>query len=1020
MSFATKGGDSRRRNYMKVSLLALALSGAVATMIPAEQAYAQSTTGSIYGAVPAGSSIEITSDTGLTRVVQADANGRYSIGSLPVGQYTVTLRRGDEVVDIRKGVQLRVGQGVDVSFSSGGPTTLASVTVVGSMVSPVDVTSVDSRTVITAEQLAKLPLARSAESIAMLAPGAVKGSAEFGNVVSFGGAGVSENAYYINGFATGHPLSNIGGVGLPYGAIDQQETYTGGYSARYGRSDGGVINQVGKRGTNEWKFGGQVVFRPRDLANSPKDVYYPNEQLPEGWDYQDPDKAGALYRRRGGDKTQSLVYSAYAGGPLIKDKLFVFAAAEQEQVDQISTGSTAAAIQQRTHYDYDTPKLYAKLDWNISDDHILELTGIKHNDRQSGYYNAYDYETGTEGERLPSAPDTTKDNSRYYIAKYTGYLSDNLTFSATYGKSEHDNLQFNLGEGGSLPYLNGVTNQNPAYTGGTPIRNAQGAIYGKAMDAGNKTRGLRADLEWVLGDHQLTFGIDNMYYSAHNEGQSTSGPGYLWIYSRTANPNAAINPSLGVGAPGQEYYVQKYIYSEATSMSLEQKAYFIEDRWYLTDDVMLSLGIRNDKFTNKNSAGEAYVDSGDQWAPRLGVSWDVFGDSSLKVYGNLGRYYLALPNQVAIRAASASIYTREYFTYSGIDANGVPTGLSPLGPGPVSANNEYGQPIDPATVTAKDLKSQYQDEAIIGFDKTLGDNWVYGAKAVYRRLGTAIDDICDPDKIVAKLEKMGYDADTVTFNDSCPIFNPGLTNTFVAIDADGNYFDYTMTAADWGLDKKAKRNYAAVNLYLERAFNDKWQARIDYTWSRSTGNTEGQVKSDIGQDSVSKTQDWDAAALMWYAGGYMANDRRHQLKAYGAYQFTPEWLVSANLRVMSGAPRSCLGYYTVGGIPADSEAADPVGYGGYYHACGGKPSRPGDAGRTPWTTNLDLGVSYRPAFAGNKLAFGLQVFNALNQRKPTLQYSEWESSPYTVDNTYGMGISFTTPRYTQLSVSYDY
>src|SRR5690606_19748918 len=132
MSFATKGGDSRRRNYMKVSLLALALSGAVATMIPAEQAYAQSTTGSIYGAVPAGSSIEITSDTGLTRVVQADANGRYSIGSLPVGQYTVTLRRGDEVVDIRKGVQLRVGQGVDVSFSSGGPTTLASVTVVGS------------------------------------------------------------------------------------------------------------------------------------------------------------------------------------------------------------------------------------------------------------------------------------------------------------------------------------------------------------------------------------------------------------------------------------------------------------------------------------------------------------------------------------------------------------------------------------------------------------------------------------------------------------------------------------------------------------------------------------------------------------------------------------------------------------------------------------------------------------------------------------------------------------------------
>lgn len=1020
MSFATNGGAGRRRSYMKVSLLALALSTAAA-MVPADQAYAQSTTGSIYGAVPAGSdvSIQITSDTGLTRTVPVDANGRYSFGSLPVGQYTVTLRRGDQVLDTRRNVQLLVGQGVDVSFATGDATTLGAVTVTAAMISPVDVTSVDSRTVITAEQLAKLPLARSAEAIALLAPGAVKGSGYFGNAVSFGGAGVTENAYYVNGFSTGHPLSNIGGVGLPYGAIDQQETYTGGYSARYGRSDGGVINQVGKRGTNEWTFGGQVVFRPKDLASSPKDIYYPDYDLPEGYEYEDPDLAGSLYRRRGGDKTQTLVYSAYAGGPLIQDRLFIFAAAEQEKSELTSTGSNAAAIQQRGQYDYSTPKLYAKLDWNITDDHILELTGIKHNNRETGYYNAYDYETGVEGERLVAAPDTYKDNARYAIARYTGYLTDNLTFSATYGKSEHENLQFNLGEGGALPYLSGVTNQNPAFTGGTPIRNGQGALYGKAADAGNKTRGLRADLEWVLGDHQLTVGIDNMYYSAHNEGQSMSGPGYAWIYSRATNPDSPINAALGVGAPGSNYYVRKYIYADATSMSLDQKAYFIEDRWNVTEDVLLSLGVRNDKFTNKNLVGEAYVDSGDQWAPRLGVSWDVFGDSSLKVYGNLGRYYLALPNAVAIRGASASVYTDEYFAYSGIDANGVPTGLTALGPGPVSANGEYGQAVDPAIVAAKDLKSQYQDEAIIGFDKTLGQSWVFGAKAVYRRLGTAIDDICDAGAMEAKFESMGYDPATITYN-HCPIFNPGLTNTFVAVDADGNHFDYTMTAADWGLDKKAKRNYAAVNLFLERPFDDKWQARIDYTWSRSTGNTEGQVRSDIGQDSVSKTVDWDAAALMRYAGGYLSNDRRHQLKAYGAYQFTPEWLASANLRVMSGSPRSCLGYYTVDGIPADSVEADPVGYGGYYHACGGEASRPGDAGRTPWTTNLDLGVSYRPAFAGNRLAIGLQVFNVLDQRKPIQQDPEWESSPYTVYNTYGIGQYYTTPRYTQLSISYDY
>lgn len=77
--------------------------------------------------------------------------------------------------------------------------------------------------------------------------------------MSFGGSSAAENAYYINGFNSTDPLGGPGGLTLPYGSIDQQEIYTGGYSAKYGRSDGGVINAVGKRGTNEWRFGGQIT-----------------------------------------------------------------------------------------------------------------------------------------------------------------------------------------------------------------------------------------------------------------------------------------------------------------------------------------------------------------------------------------------------------------------------------------------------------------------------------------------------------------------------------------------------------------------------------------------------------------------------------------------------------------------------------------------------------------------------------------------------------------------------------------
>ncbi|TQT81015.1 Oar protein, partial [Xanthomonas perforans] len=287
-----------RRQVLKRTALAVVL-GACLTN---GAVYAQSTTGSIYGSAPseAGSTIVVQSDTGLSRTITVDANGRYNLGSLPVGAYTVTLKRGDQVVDTRKNVQLRVGSGTEVSFagaaasgSNADATTLGAITVTAANAPKIDVSSTSSRSVITSEQLATLPLGRSAEAIALLAPGAVAGSGAFNNgsrsVVSFGGSGVTENAYYINGFNVSNPLSNLGGVSLPYGAIDQQETYTGGYSAKYGRSTGGVINQLGKRGTNEWHFGAQAVWEPDSLASSTGDVWFPSNTLPAGYGYTNRD-----------------------------------------------------------------------------------------------------------------------------------------------------------------------------------------------------------------------------------------------------------------------------------------------------------------------------------------------------------------------------------------------------------------------------------------------------------------------------------------------------------------------------------------------------------------------------------------------------------------------------------------------------------------------------------------------------------------------------------------------------------
>jgi len=1021
-----------------------ALSAALSLCIAG--AYAQSTTGSIQGNIPveAGSAttVHVANNSGFSRTVTADANGRYSTGALPVGVYTITVKRGEEVIGTRN-VTVIVGSSADGSFGAGGTTNLDAITVTATAPAAIDLTTTDTRTVITAEQLARLPLQRSAEALAMLAPGAVAGAAGYtalAGLVSFGGSGVSENAYYINGYFSGEPVSNLGGFSLPYGAISQQETYTGGYSAKYGRSAGGVINQIGKRGTNEWTFGGQVIWEPKALREEYKDLYLPDIALPDQYGYEDPTLAGSLYSRGKGEEASSTTYSAYVGGPIVQDRLFFFLAGETKKNEDV-TNANSLVTARRTYSDTDNPKIYAKVDWNITDNHLLEATWMKEKKDYTGYYRTLDLESSTVSGREAVTPTEQERDSEYRIFKYTGYLTDALTLSATYGDSEFT-ARDNPYKIPGIAHIGNPLLQNPAANGGVTKYSRLAGYQGR--DGVNDTNGLRADLEWVVGDHTLSLGVDNIKFEAHNEG--TSQESDYWIYAVANDPTANINSALGVGAPGGSgHYVIDRVYFTNTSMSLEQKAWYLEDRWQIADNLLLTLGIRNDEFTNKNNSGEAYMSSKDQWAPRLGFSWDVLGDASLKVFGNAGRYYLAMPNNVAIRGASASTYTSEYYTYTGVDENGAPTGLVRVpgvnggpSPGAVSSNGEYGTSVDVLSFAPSDLKNMYQDEYILGFDKQINENWVAGVKLTYRDLKSSIDDICDPYTFMDfnNLTNVGSKEGKYIARDSggnhvevasCYMFNPGGSNTFslANVDAAGNHIggrtDYKMSSSDWGFKNGLKRTYQAVDLYLDHPFNGTWEGRVTYTYAKSKGNNEGQVKSEFGQTNISKTQDWDAWQMMQHANGYLANDRRHQLKWFGSWAINPDWTVAGNLRIQSGTPISCLGYYNPDGtIDEGSTEADPIGYGASYHTCFGAIATPGSK-RTPWTRNLDLSVGYRPqAILGGRLGFNLQVFNVLNEDKPLQVDVTSETDPYTVSNTYLLPQARQSPRFVRLSAQFDF
>ena len=171
-------------NGLKRNALAVALGLCFAGGVQA-----QSSVGSIFGDTSANAAVTIQNlDTGTSREINSDASGHFTFTQLSPGRYRVTSG------GVSREVQVKIGTGTPVTLtaSSGGATTLDTVTVVGSgAINPIDVSSVESTTVFTAAQIAALPVARDITNVALLAPGTVKGDTGLGNLASFGGSSVA-------------------------------------------------------------------------------------------------------------------------------------------------------------------------------------------------------------------------------------------------------------------------------------------------------------------------------------------------------------------------------------------------------------------------------------------------------------------------------------------------------------------------------------------------------------------------------------------------------------------------------------------------------------------------------------------------------------------------------------------------------------------------------------------------------------------------------------------------------------
>jgi hypothetical protein len=1028
-----------RNNAFQRKALAIAIGSACFGFTAA--AFAQSTTGTIYGTVPPGpgETIQITGGSGFNRTITIDASGKYSI-TLPVGTYTVSLMRDGKVVDSRSGISPVAAGAVEVAFAAPGDSTSLSEIKVTGRAAPLDVTTTNQVTTISAGQLKILPLSRTAEDIAMLAPGVNMGSPELtsgplGNPINvFGGASDAENAYYIDGMNTTEALNNQGGLTLPYGAIEQQQTFISGYGAEYGRSIGGVINQIGKSGDNDWHFGFRQLWDPSGLRDDPVNFNFanPHETNPG----QQP---GDLQHYRRNETAGENTTDAYISGPIIKDTLFFFVAAEQDKLSGTTTGSISNPFV--TSSDTSNPKLYGKINWNINDKNILTLTGLRNSHKVWGTDYDFDYDTKKTGD-LSGYDETIKTDFSMWVANYSSYITDKLTLNAMVGKMHGEYFTEQPGYDPNLPHIASASYQDPAFLppGSPGISNTQTNSSISNATHREAVVNTRVSLDYKLNDsHDFKVGVDNINSWDLYDGSHDTGPGYQWIYGYTdpgtavfgTDPNVppyvAPSTQCGPDSSGKThcYYVQKHVDISIASVRVAQKAGYVEDNWQITHDLLLNVGLRDDQFVNYDGSGVPYIsETKPQWAPRLGFSWDVHGNATMKVFGNAGRYYLALPTQTALSIAAPVVNDGVYGTYTGIDpVTGAPIGFTPLPQNPatgVSIDSEYGQAKDPRISASQNIKAEYSDNFVLGMQQQfewIGEQWVFGATGTFQKMNRIIDDYDSIQNECAAGLAQGYTwmtpATCSNWAQSLILINPGVTNNILMKAPDGSLVPVTFTKEDQGFQIGPKRRYLSLDLSLEHAWNNKWFGKFDYVWSKTWGNDEGPVSTYSQQSGSyeSITTAWDFPERMENSNGILPNNREHQFKVYGAYQVYPDWTVGANIYVTSGTPRMCRGYY----------GPDQVALHGShtYYWCGGQPVPPGSLGYTPWVHEYDLSLDYRPAWADHKLDFNVALFNVLNEQTPVF-YNDVYGSSNSPNPNYAQVQDVRPPRSVRFSIAYDF
>jgi len=939
------------------------LAGSVALsalILGASASFAQVTTGAITGSVngaSGGETVTLTDTSrNISRSVQVNVDGSFAFKSLPPGQYEVVVIQNGNNVDVETvSVRLDSETLVNLATSQAG---VEELIVLGSTRLAIETSIAESGLIVDAGALTELPVPRNFDSVALLAPGTTIGDTAFGTNVSFSGSSVAENTSYINGLNTTNFRNGLGYSQVPFEFYDTLQVKTGGYSAAFGRSTGGVLNARSKSGSNDFQFGVNAYY-DKLIETSPNTFAADNGQ----------------------DESSSTTYDIWASGPIIPDRLFYYAL-----YSDVNSADEYYGVQSGRGYKYSLGQDFwgVKLDGYLSDNHRIEVTAFT--DERTGIEGAYEYDSDTKQTGAFVGDTFYERGGMNWIATYTGQLTDNLVFSASTGENEA--ARTTNPATASSPVLYEVTAEN-----GFVIL---GDWTEFTIDVGeDKRESNRFDLTYTLNDHTIRVGYDE---ETNNSVSSTINSGGVYWLLHPTNDYGPYVCDVATECPSGAD-ARRRTYNNGGSFDVESKAYYIEDTWQFNDDITLEIGLRNDEFVNYNAEGKEFVALDNQWAPRVSALWQPSNMPDYQFFANFGRYYLPVAANTNIRLAGGETYIQEYFDWDGVSKNADGT---PQVKGGSFRTQTYSTGAVPDTrgLVDQNLEAMYQNEIILGGQMIADNGITWGAKYIYRDLATSIEDVAI-DAAVIKYYSGSWPevADVFTGFHQYVLANPGNPMT-VYIPEQSEFITLSSDQLNY---PKASRTYHAFEITMDRPFDGKWGLSGSYTWAHSYGNNEGYVRSDNGQDDAGLTTNFDQPGLTEYGSGNLPNDRRHTVKFWGTYQMDNGIRFGANFMAQTGRPIACFGVH-----PTDEFAA---AYDNASFYCDGQPVPRASRGTTSTWWNLDLNAQYTIDMRNAQLVLSADIFNIFNTQK-IREVSE-DDTPF-----YGLPTGFQPPRSLRVSARY--